>query len=374
MSGNSLLGLKEAGQSVWIDYLSRDLINSGELGRLIEEDGVSGVTSNPSIFQKAIEGSDAYDGQLRELVAGGARDEKEIFLNMAMKDVGDAADLLLPVYEKTGGKDGFVSIEVSPDLAYETEKTVAEAHRLFDTLGRKNILIKVPATVPGLAAIERLTADGVNVNVTLLFSVDRYRAVAEAYMKGLVKRIGRDRPLDGIASVASFFVSRVDTLVDKLLKEHPREQADRLRGKAAVANARLAYSEFRRLISGKRWGALGSNGANVQRLLWGSTSTKDPAYSDIKYVTELIGPDTVNTMPEDTMTAFKDHGIPKAAIGNRLDEADALFEELEDLGIGMEDVAGRLEREGVKKFSDSFFDVLNKVAGKRDRMLKEKAA
>jgi len=374
MSGNSLLGLKEAGQSVWIDYLSRDLINTDELKKLMDEDGVNGVTSNPSIFQKAIEGSDSYDGQLKELVAGGLRDEKELFLKVATKDVGDAADMLLPVYEETGGRDGFVSIEVSPDLAYDTEKTISEARRLFETVGRKNILIKVPATIPGLAAIERLIADGVNVNVTLLFSVERYRAVAEAYMKGLEKRAGQGKPLGGIASVASFFVSRVDTLVDKLLDERAKGEAKRLRGKAAVANARLAYREFERLVSGKRWKSLEQKGAKVQRLLWGSTSTKDPAYSDIKYVTELIGPDTVNTMPEDTMMAFRDHGKARPVIGEGLDEAEALFGELDGLGIDMEVVTDRLEKEGVKKFSDSFFDVLEKVAGKRDRMLKSKAA
>jgi transaldolase len=368
---NPLTELIEAGQSVWLDELGRDIIRSGELKRLVEEDGLSGVTSNPTIFQKAIEGSSLYDAELEEQVKRGVKDEKELFLALTMEDVSRAADILFPVYVKTSGRDGFVSIEVSPDLAYDTETTLAEARRLFFGIARKNVLVKVPGTLPGLAAIRQLTSEGINVNVTLLFSVPRYEKVMDAYMKGLEERAALGQPIDGITSVASFFVSRVDTLADKLLGEKgaPRE----LYGKAAVANSVLAYHAYMEFFRGERFMRLKGNGGRVQRLLWGSTSTKDPAYSDIKYVEELIAPDTINTMPADTMMKFKDHGVVRLAMEGRLPGARSVLKRLASAGIDMADVTARLEEEGVRKFSESYFDVLAAVARKRDGILKKAA-
>lgn len=369
---NKLTELNNAGQSVWLDYLSRDIINSGKLSRLVEE-GLRGVTSNPTIFQKAMEGTDVYDEQLRQLESAGVKDSKELFLALAMKDVADAADILLPVYEASNGRDGFVSIEVSPNLAYDTHATIEEALRLFTEINRKNLMVKVPATREGLPAIERLTAEGVNVNVTLLFSVKRYEEVAHAYMRGIESRVRLRLPVDSIASVASFFVSRVDTLVDKLLDERAgssatageKEFAGKLYGKAAVANARLAYRRFKELFSGNHFlHCIKDHGAGFQRLLWGSTGTKNPAYSDIKYVEELIGPHTVNTMPEETMNAFVDHGVVRAALEEGLDDADSVMRQLASVGIDIEQVAEELEKDGVKKFTDSYLDVLEKTAKK----------
>jgi transaldolase len=369
---NALKELKNAGQSVWLDYLSRDIIKTGKLGRMVDE-GVSGVTSNPTIFQKAMEGTDVYDEQLRQLKSAGVKDGKELFLALAMKDVSDAADILLPVYEAEEGGDGFVSIEVSPDLAHDTQATIEEALRLFREINRKNVMVKVPATREGLPAIERLTAEGVNVNVTLLFSVKRYEEVARAYMRGIEGRVRSGLPVDGISSVASFFVSRVDTLVDSMLDERSgqaghagdKEIAKKLYGKAAVANARIAYRRFRELYSGPDFSRqVKDNRAGLQRLLWGSTGTKNPSYSDIKYVEELVGRHTVNTMPEKTMTAFKDHGVVRLTVEEGLDEADSVIHDLGSMGIDIERVAEELEKDGVKKFTDSYMDVLEKTANK----------
>jgi transaldolase len=369
---NPLIELREAGQSVWLDELGRDIIRSGELKRLVEEEGLCGVTSNPTIFQKAIEGSDLYDAQVQEKVRKGVRDEKELFLSLTMEDISEAADILFPVYVKSGGTDGFVSIEVSPDLAYDTEATLAEARRLFLGIARKNVLVKVPGTLPGLSAVRQLTSEGINVNITLLFSVPRYEKVMDAYLKGLEERAAVGQPLDGIASVASFFVSRVDTLVDKLLGEKgaPRE----LYGKAAVANSMLAYHAYRYVFRDERFMRLEDKGARAQRLLWASTSTKDPAYSDIKYVEELALPHTINTMPPDTMMKFKDHGrLGLATPDGWLSEARSVFRKLAAAGIDMAEVTARLEEEGIAKFSESFFDVVGAVARKRDEILRKAA-
>lgn len=381
MEGNSLKELNKLGQSVWLDYLSRNLITSGKLKHLIDEDGLSGVTSNPTIFQKAITGSSDYDESLRKIIQHGVHDDKELFLGLAMEDISQAADILLPVYESTGGRDGYISLEVSPDLAFDTQRTIDEAKYLFETLGKKNIMIKVPATREGLPAIEQLTAEGVNVNITLLFSVRRYREVAEAFIAGLEKRISQGLTVDGISSVASFFVSRVDTLVDKILQEKietpvsddEKKQIRTLMGKAAVANAKLAYIYYERIFLGERFKIAEKKGARPQRLLWGSTSTKNPEYSDIKYVEELVAPDTVNTIPEDTMMAFKDHGIAKVTIRDAAGGAEAFFAELGSLGIDIEQVADQLEKEGVKSFSDSYFSVLKETGQKRDAILTGKS-
>ena len=377
MNVNPLVQLKEAGQSPWLDFLSRDLLESGRLRQLVQQEGICGVTSNPTIFQKAMAASDLYDAALERLLDLGMRSEKELFLALSLQDVADAADLLLPLHEASGGRDGFVSIEVAPDLAYATDTTVGEARRLFASLNRKNVMIKVPATLPGLAAIEELTAAGVNVNVTLLFSVSRYAEVVEAYFTGLERRLGDGQPVDHIVSVASFFVSRVDSLVDKLLDEKAaatssEQLAERftdLRGEAAVANARLAYHKFTELFGGDRFRALRQRGAGVQRLLWGSTGTKDPVYSDIKYVQSLIGRDTVNTMPEETMLAYKERGKVRLTIGEHLEEAQTLPGRLAEVGIDLQQITDRLEGEGVAKFAASYDQVLGETAARRDRLL-----
>ncbi len=377
MNKNPLIGLKEIGQSAWLDNLSRKLIHSGELKRLIDEDGLSGITSNPTIFQKAISGSTDYDSTLRRMIDQGVKDEKELFLGLAMEDVSDAADLLWPTYQSANGQDGFVSIEVSPDLAYETDATISEARRLFSTIGKKNILVKVPGTKQGVPAIEELTSEGVNVNVTLLFSTERYEEIAEAYLKGLERRASKGQPIDEIASVASFFVSRVDTLADKLLEvrlssaasKTEKDKLANLFGKAAVANAKVAYKKYRNIFSGRRFLALKAKGGHIQRILWGSTGTKNPKYSDIKYVEELIAPDSINTLPEATIKAFKDHGQVKITIHNDLGDAEKVFPELKSMGVDIREVTDQLEKEGVQLFSDSFFALLKEIAKKRDLFL-----
>jgi len=367
MADNPLKALNEVGQSVWLDNLYRDLITTGSLIHMVE-DGITGITSNPTIFQKAISGSASYDESMREMLSKGITDAKELFLNLAMEDVTRAADVLHPVYRASKCLSGYVSIEVSPDLAHDTRETINEALHLFSAINRKNILVKVPATVEGLPAIEELTASGVNVNVTLLFSIERYKEVTEAYIRGLEKRLSKKEQINEITSVASFFVSRVDTLVDKRLEQRiassPGEERGRLTallGKAAVANAKLAYREYERIFSAPRFLALKEKGANVQRLLWGSTGTKNPKYSDIKYVDELIGPDTINTMPEATLTAFKDHGKVRITIGQGMDEAGEVLRELSSLGISMKEVTDQLEKEGVKAFADSYFALLDEI-------------
>lgn len=365
MGENPLLQLKELGQSVWLDTVSREIIDSGYLKRLVTEDGLSGVTSNPTIFHKAISGSRDYDAKIEELVEKGMRDEKELFLSLAIEDIRDASDIMLPAYRDSGGADGFVSIEVSPDLAYDTGATIEEAADIFKTLDRKNIMIKVPATKEGLPAIEELTARGVNVNVTLLFSVSRYGEVTDAFVRGIERRVKEGKPVRGIASVASFFVSRVDTLTDKLLSGmSDTKKAQGLAGRAAVANAKMAYRAFKEIFEGPRFEALRDKGASVQRLLWGSTGTKNPAYSDIKYVEEIIGPRTVNTMPISTLDAFRDHGNARASIEDGVDEAKAYIGELRAAGIEIEDVASQLEKEGVKAFADSYFALLKDLGEK----------
>ena len=377
MNKNPLVGLKEIGQSVWLDNLSRKLIRSGELKRLIDQDGLSGITSNPTIFQKAISGSTDYDSSLRRMTDKGVKDEKELFLGLAMEDVSDTADLLWPTYQSANGQDGFVSIEVSPDLAYDTPATISEARRLFSSLGKKNILVKVPGTKQGVPAIEQLTSEGVNVNVTLLFSTERYEEIAEAYLKGLERRVSQGQPIHEIASVASFFVSRVDTLADKLLEARLSSAASKaekdkiasLFGKAAVANAKIAYKKYRSIFSSKRFLALKAKGGNLQRILWGSTGTKNPKYSDIKYVGELIAPDSINTLPEATINAFRDHGQAKTTITDGLKEAERVFPELKSMGIDIREVTDQLEKEGVQLFSDSFFALLKEILKKRDSFL-----
>jgi transaldolase len=353
--------LYDHGQSAWLDDISRQLLDSGTLRTLVANGEVYGLTSNPTIFDKAIGESGDYDAPLRALVKAGQHGSA-VYEGLVTRDIQDAADVLRPVYDATRGVDGRVSLEVSPELADDTAGTCEEARRLHREVGRENLFIKVPATRAGLPAITALIGDGISVNVTLIFGLQRYGEVMDAYLSGLEALARAGRPLDGVASVASFFVSRVDTLVDKLLEQRiaaakdPGEQASlrALLGKAAVANARLAYEQFRKTFAGPRWEALRAKGARLQRPLWASTSTKNPAYSDVKYVDELIGPDTVNTMPLHTLEAFRDHGRVRDTIGEDLAGQREVFARLAAVGIDMEKVADQLEDEGVKSFAKSF--------------------
>ena len=361
---NNIQKTYKLGQSIWIDYIRRSFITSGELGKLIDV-GVTGITSNPTIFEKAITGSTDYDRSLAILMKRGFS-SWEIYDELTREDVGMAADLLRPVYDRTGGDDGYVSLEVSPKLAHDTEGTVREGMRLFTSLGRPNIMIKVPATAEGTSAIEQLILKGVNVNVTLIFSLQQYRDAAQAYIVGLKKRAAEDRPIDTIASVASFFVSRVDTAVDQLL--HDAGNRD-LKGHTAIANAKLAYAEFPEIFSGPDWERLFLSGARLQRPLWASTSSKNPAYPDTAYVDGLIGRHTVNTVPMETLQAFLDHGTPSAVLTHAIDEAAVHMERLADTGISIEQITAELLKKGVNSFADSF-DSLIEGIGKKTTSLK----
>lgn len=367
--------LAEIGQSVWMDSLSRDDIQNGKLERMIEE-GIVGVTSNPTIFQKAISESSLYDEQL-QVLAEKEDDPKEIFLALAREDIRDACDLLLPVYETTGRLDGYVSLEVSPDLAYDTLATVEEATRLHGLVNKPNLMVKIPATLPGLAAIEEMIATGHSINVTLIFSLERYRAVTNAYIRGLQRLVAAGGNPSLVASVASFFVSRVDTEADKRLEEVGRKD---LQGKLAVANAKLAYQAFEEIFSGEDWEFLESKGTTKQRPLWASTSTKNPEYGDVMYVEELAGPETVNTMPTDTFEAFMDHGEVRSTspggspIEENLDEARALIVRLREAGVDYEDVTEVLEKEGVAKFADSFDELLDGIKEKSCQIKSQSAS
>jgi transaldolase len=359
MAKSRLHQLSEAGVSVWIDNLSRDLIQSGELERMMREDAVVGITSNPTIFQKAISSGDAYDEQLREVLEE-EKDPTEIFIRLAAKDVTDACDLLRKVWDEGGGNDGYVSIEVDPTLAYDTEGTVAQALRFHKLIDRPNLFVKIPATKPGLPAIEDMIAKGKSINVTLIFSLRRYLEVAEAYIRGLERLVAGGGDPTVVASVASFFVSRVDTETDRRLDEIGGH--DKLRGKLGIANAKLAYERYEQLFSGERWEFLAGKGASPQRCLWASTSTKNPAYRDTMYVEELIGPMTVNTMPPETIEAFQDHGkVVPNTVKRDLDGVRKLLEDLAKAGVDYDDVVETLEREGVEKFADSFAELLEGI-------------
>jgi transaldolase len=365
MSKSRLHQLSELGQSVWIDFLSRQMLRTGELERMMRDDAVVGVTSNPTIFQKAISQGDLYDDQLRACLDE-LDDPKEIFWRLAEKDVGDACDLLRSVWDAGDGQDGYVSIEVDPNLANDTEATIAEAQRLHDQLDRPNLHVKIPATKEGLPAIEEMIARGRNINVTLIFSLQRYEEVVEAYIRGLERLVESGGDPSRVASVASFFVSRVDTEADKRLDEIGGH--DELKGKLAVANAKLAYQRYKELFSGDRWQKLADAGATTQRCLWASTSTKNPAYRDVLYVEELIGPETVNTMPEETIQAFQDHGEVALTLEQGLDDAKQVFEQLGEAGIDYDDVVRVLEQEGVQKFADSFSELLDGIRAKRGEL------
>jgi transaldolase / glucose-6-phosphate isomerase len=369
---NALKQLGEVGQSVWLDYASRGLIRRGELAALIERDGLKGVTSNPSIFEKAIGGSDEYDEDLAAFVRASGGDAAAVYEHLAVADIQAGADVLRPVFDATGGRDGFISVEVSPYLALDTEATVVEARRLWRSVGRPNLMVKVPGTEAGVPAIRTLTGEGININVTLLFSLRSYEAVAEAYIAGLEDLVTAGGDPSKVASVASFFVSRIDSVVDKMVDEKlasggaDRAALEGVKGKVAIANAKMAYRRGKELFAGPRWDALAARGATPQRLLWASTGTKSKAYSDVLYVEALVGRDTVNTMPPATMDAFRDHGTVTAdAIESGLEEARAVLAALDRLGIPLQEIADDLVVDGVKQFSDAADKLLAAVATKR---------
>ncbi|HEX6490231.1 MAG TPA: transaldolase [Gaiellaceae bacterium] len=365
MSDSRLHKLSGLGQSVWIDYLSRELIQIGGLERMMREDAVVGVTSNPTIFQKAISHGEAYDEQIRSCLEE-LDDPREIFWRLAERDVGEACDLLRPVWDAGGGRDGYVSIEVDPNYATKTQATIEEAERLHEQIGKPNLYVKIPATKEGLPAIEEMIARGRNINVTLIFSLERHAEVIEAYLRGLERLVEAGGDPAKVASVASFFVSRVDTEADRRLEELGGH--DELKGKLAIANAKLAYAQYKRLFAGERWRRLEASGATPQRCLWASTSTKNPDYRDVLYVEQLIGPQTVDTMPQETIEAFQDHGEVAPTLEQGLDEAKRVLEQLAEAGIDYDDVVSVLESEGVQKFADSFRELLEGIGAKRGEL------
>jgi transaldolase len=356
--------LSALGQSVWVDFLSRDSIHGGHLQELLDRDAVVGATSNPSIFQKAMTAGDAYDEQLHQLAAEGVQGA-ELFWRLATRDIKDACDLFRPVWEAGCGRDGYVSLEVDPGLAYDGPTTYREAMRLHEVVDRPNLMVKIPATKPGLAAIEDVIAKGHSINVTLIFSLRRYAEVAESYVRGLERLVAEGGDPSKVASVASFFVSRIDTECDRRLDELSDPDAAQLKGRLAVANARLAYQHYKAIFRGPRWDYLTSKGATPQRVLWASTSTKNPAYPDTIYVEELVGPDTVNTMPEETIEAYQDHGRPLMRLEEGLTNAHRLLEQLATAGVDYDDLTDTLEREGVEKFSAAFSELLGALEQKR---------
>jgi transaldolase len=353
MSDSPLNRLNKLGQSVWLDFIDRTILSDGTLAHLIQEDALGGLTSNPAIFDKAISQDGAYTDAIARLGRMAVTDPAVLYTELVLEDIGHAADLFLPVYKRTGGKDGYVSIEVSPLLARDTEASVLEARELWARLQRPNIMIKIPGTSEGLIAVRTLLTEGINVNVTLLFSVERYARVLETYMEALEERLSRGRPLTGVASVASFFLSRIDVKVDALLDKKglaAREQ----RGRTAIASAAIAYRHFQTMIQSQRWQTLANAGASVQRLLWASTGTKDPAYNDIKYVEPLIAADTVNTLPRETLNAYRDHGEPALRIEQSMVDANQVLAQLVDLDIDLPALLQALEEEGIRKFIEPY--------------------
>ncbi len=366
MHSNPLAEIQQFGQSIWLDFLHRRILNSGELKRLIEEDNIQGVTSNPAIFYKAIGDSDVYDEEIRRLATKG-KSADEIYETLVVGDIQMAADLFRKMYDKSEGTHGFISLEVNPHLAHKTEESITEARKYWSLLDRPNVLIKIPATKEGLPAISSLISQGINVNVTLLFGLPRYRKVAEAYISGLEERDARGEPLAHISSVASFFLSRIDVLVDPLLKEKKNaggregDLAESLIGQVAVASAKKAYQIYKELFTGERFSRLADKGARPQRVLWASTSTKNPDYSDIKYVEPLIGPKTVNTLPEETLDAYRNHGNPASRLEEDLDKYEKVLADLAAVGIDIDRVTRQLEDEGVEKFNKPFDKLMQSI-------------
>jgi transaldolase len=368
MSTNPLIELTRLGQSIWNDNIDRKLVVSGELKRLIDEDGLSGVTSNPAIFEKAIAGSDLYADQVREL-AQKSKTPQEIYEALAIKDIQMAADVLANVYDKSGGTDGFVSLECSPLLANDTNGTIEEARRLWRALDRKNVMIKIPGTEAGMPAIEQCIYEGININITLLFSLHAYDRTMEAYIRGLERRAAENKPVSNVSSVASFFVSRIDSAVDKELQrritqstaQEEKGKLQSLLGRIAIANAKIAYQRYKAVFHGERFAALKPLGAQVQRPLWASTSTKNPVYADVYYVEALIGPETVDTLPPATIVAFRDHGRARVTIEDNLDEERALLARLEEVGISLDQVTAHVLTDGLRLFVEPFEKLLKTI-------------
>lgn len=364
MTTNKVKQIHDYGQSIWLDFIDRNFIKSGELKKLIDEDGVRGVTSNPAIFEKSISGSDAYDEQIAELSRQGKRND-EIFYAVAIDDIKAATDLFQPLYEEeVEGADGFVSLEVSPLLARDTEGTIAQAMDLWEKVGRKNVMIKIPGTAEGLPAIRKCISEGININVTLLFGLPRYEEVTEAYISGLEDRLNAGKSINKIASVASFFLSRIDVVADPLLQE---KGFGELKGEVAIASAKKAYQIYKRVFGSERFKKLEEKGARPQRVLWASTSSKDPAFSDVKYVEALIGPDTVDTIPMETLEAYRDHGNPENRLEQDLNKAHQTLEKLKEIGINIDEITQKLEDEGIEKFNKPYEKLLKAIDDQKNK-------
>lgn len=374
MKENPLVKLGTFGQSIWLDYIRRQMIDSGELKKFVDEDGLKGVTSNPAIFEKAIAGSDDYDADIRKMAQAG-KSIQEIYQTLTVADVGGGADVFRPLHDRVDGKDGFVSLEVNPHLAHDTQGTIAEARRLWQALNRPNVLIKVPATKEGLPAIQQLISEGINVNVTLLFGLPRYHEVAEAYISGLEDRADQGQPMNRLASVASFFLSRIDVLLDPQLENlvatggSIATGAKELVGQIAIASAKNAYTLYQEIFGSERFKKLAAKGARPQRLLWASTSTKNPAYPDLKYVEPLIGPETVNTLPVETLEAYRDHGNPACRLTEEVPRAASFLQRLPELGLDLNQATQQLEDEGVDKFNKPFDSLMKTLEAKRQKAL-----
>jgi len=376
---NPLLQLKKLGQSPWLDFISREIIDSGELKRLISKDGITGVTTNPTIFEKAISSSEVYNGSIERL-AGQGKSAEDIYDVLTSHDVSDAAEFLRGVYDSSSGIDGYVSIETWPKYAHDVDRTVEYARKIYRMVGKDNILIKVPSTREGVPAVERLITEGINVNVTLIFSLAHYENIARAYIQGLKNREKKGEDLSRVTSVASVFISRIDTAVDKRLDALVKEPSNasqsgdikKLRGTAAVANSKIIYSHFQEIFATSEFKALEKKGAKIQRVLWGSTGTKDPTYSDIKYVTELIGKNTINTMPPNTITAFKDHGVARNTLTEGLNDAHRVLDKLSGLGIDVDVLCQQIQDDGVKAFADSFDALIAAIETKRKSFIAKK--
>jgi transaldolase len=377
MNNNPLRKLETLGQSVWLDYIRKDMFASGELRRLINEDGLHGITSNPSIFEKAIAESDLYDNDIYDLVQK-KTDVKEIYETLSMKDVRDAADEFRSVYEKTDGKDGYVSLEVNPHLAYNTPGTIEEAHRLWNIVNRPNIFIKVPATEEGLPAIQQLISEGININITLLFGLPRYRQVADAYTAGIKSRIDQGKPVKNVASVASFFLSRIDSVIDPIEQTFAASVGEQahfatsIKGQVAISSAKIAYTIYEEIFESKEFDKLAYQGARPQRLLWASTGTKNHDYSDIKYIEAVIGKNTINTIPPDTLNAYRLHGKPALRIKDHIKRACWVMSELTELGIDIDSITKKLETNGVEKFIKAFDKLMETLTKKSFEKKKEK--
>ena len=378
---NPLLLLKDQGQSVWYDNIDRSQLTSGQFQHMLDQDGVVGVTANPTIFEKSISSGHAYDEQMNQLIKEG-KGTGDIYEALIIQDIRTVADLLRSIYERTNGYDGYVSLEVSPELAHDTNGTIDEVRRFWKMVDRPNLLIKIPATQEGIPAIKQALTDGINVNITLIFSLENYRQVAEAYISALESRVADGKDVSRMASVASFFVSRVDTLVDKLLEDKAKASSDSseqqqyksLEGKAAIANARIVYQEFKTIFYSPRFEKLKQHNAHVQRPLWASTSTKNPAYRDVLYAEELVGPDTVDTMPLETIENFRDHGQVRTSIEDNIPQAHQELDALENIGIHYDQVTQQLQDEGVKKFADSFHQLFQGIEGKRQAIKDQQVA